>query len=1287
MSDYIATARVRVVGDLTGFREKLRTDIKKSAGTLGAIKVPVIADVKPFKQKIERELRRTPILIPVSPDLKGFRQELLAKLKRSTAGITVRIPVEVAQAAARAQRRPTAPRPTQAPGVDPIGNIANIQRATQATKQFTNAQKDELSVKKERARLENTLTSQRQSVLRSIGDETVAISRVNDLRRAEARINRELTNVSKARDAALKLGNVAKADELRILQRSLVVQKRGLDAPGATQGVREQIAATKDAAKAQRDLDAASRAAASRQAFVARGAGATALSFLKIRGATLAANAEFLAGAAAIAVFAKALQGAAELEQNLNVFAITADATATQMERAGEQARELGRDVTLPAVSAADAAESFTNLAKAGLDVENSLAGARGVLQLATAAQIDNAQATELVASALNSFTLAGTQATRVADLLTGAANESQGSITDIGIALQQSSAAARQAGISLEDTVALLTLLAKNGLRGSDAGTSLRTALLRLIRPTTKAQEELDKLNVRIRDAEGNIRANVFADLGAQLGELSNAQRDATLAIIFGQDAFRSAAILGREGASGLDAMRTATQEQGLAAELAAARTAGLIGEVEALKNNLETLGSTLGGIAIPAISTFTGEVTQSVASVQSLVQGIKDITGTIPDVPGGGLLSNLIGGPQRFLFKEVNFLREETSALIGVLKQGEGVSFERPTSQLRELRSEFTDSVDDAEDLLATLGRLTRASAGGGGAEGGRLPAQFREARVEAEGLAKSLSQATPNQIVDSLSGLLDNIEGSGEEAQKLRAQLEGVIRVVLALGRAPTVIELQAFFDQGFIETEAQKIQRQIDKFPFGIPLEVPLAAEQKLDQQIRDISAKGAVSFRSAFESSLSPDLAAAIGFDFATGLLGGANSALEGFTPPAADTGGGGLNPKQIAGRLLGLEERLTKAEITGDLNKQLAALRDIQNFINEQLTRAVVQRRPELRRDLLQRQSSVGSAIQGIIDGFKSDRDKAADDLQKARDEADQSFLDKIAGQESKIQNRLIRASTTESLKDDLAIQKALRRFYLEKLKEVRETVRDAKTRSQEIQNLNKELAQIDKDIADSEKELADQRKEKRKQQREDARESLELDIAIAEATGNTARERSAREAEIKFLQRQIRQTRQGSLERKRLILELRQAQKELKEMKDETKKTADAQAAFAFEFLQAQQGFASNLLGNLIPLGATTGLVGNVSPAGGSAPITPGGGAGGATPVRQSKQSPGGITAQAAADSAGRAGGLTAGQATTVVFLLRRLVELSASAKAGTSAPEAQNQRATMAGRMDYGI
>lgn len=347
---------------------------------------------------------------------------------------------------------------------------------------------------------------------------------------------------------------------------------------------------------------------------LSRGAAATGLSLFGLRGATLAATSAFLIGAASVTALAKALGVATSFNSQLAVFAATTGATASELEQVSAAAKTLGKDLTLPGVTATDAAEAMTELAKAGLSVQDSIAGARGVLQLAKAANIDNAQATELAAAALNAFSLAGSQATVVADTLANAANLAQGSILDVGIAFQQAASIGHTVGLTFQDTTLFITELAKAGLTGSDAGTSLRTALVRLVNPTKKARDILHDLGVSIRDASGNLRPDFFVNLGIALQGVSKAQRDQILATLGGQDAVRAFSILTRQNIKDLVAQRDALHEQGTAARIAGARLTGLAGAGANLQNTVEAIALSLGQKATPKLIAFTNGVTNLV-------------------------------------------------------------------------------------------------------------------------------------------------------------------------------------------------------------------------------------------------------------------------------------------------------------------------------------------------------------------------------------------------------------------------------------------------------------------------------------------------------------------------------------------------------------------------------------------------------------------------------------------------------------------------------------------------
>lgn len=337
-------------------------------------------------------------------------------------------------------------------------------------------------------------------------------------------------------------------------------------------------------------------------------------------------------GTAAIAAglaVTKAIGSAADFEQQLNTFQAVTGATANQMREVADTAKQLGSDLSLPATSASDAALALTELAKAGLSVEDALAGAKGVLQLGTAANISAGEAANIVATELNAFSLSGTQAVHVADLLAGAANAAQGEIADFGIAFQQVAAVAFQVNLSIEQTTGALTELARAGLKGADGGTSLRTMLLRLVPTTKEAAAFQHALGIEFDNTRsaGEQLPHLLDQYRHALSLLTPAQQQLVLTQIFGQDAIRAASILIRGGSDALNESTAAANKAGEAQKVAEAKTKGLSGAYAGLKSNLETLGITLGTAVIPPLTTFTNDVSAVVGVVTKGVTAIADL------------------------------------------------------------------------------------------------------------------------------------------------------------------------------------------------------------------------------------------------------------------------------------------------------------------------------------------------------------------------------------------------------------------------------------------------------------------------------------------------------------------------------------------------------------------------------------------------------------------------------------------------------------------------------------
>jgi TP901 family phage tail tape measure protein len=301
-----------------------------------------------------------------------------------------------------------------------------------------------------------------------------------------------------------------------------------------------------------------------------------------------------------------AVKLAGDYQQSMNVLQAVTKASASQMKDFGTKALALGADLTLPATSAKDAADAMTELAKGGLSVTQTMKAAKGVLQLSAAATISNAEAATITARALKGFSLGGNEAIRVADVLANAANKSTGDITDFAAGLSDSAAVAHSYGLTINETTAALMGLADAGIVGADGGTTLKTMLLRLT-PTTKAAKDAFKeLGIDTYNAKGQFVgiSSVIGQFHTALAKLTPEQRQQALATIFGSRAIRGANILLGDGVKAFQNYLHATQQQGAAADLAAAKMKGFKGALGGLQSQLETLAIAVGLKLLPALT-----------------------------------------------------------------------------------------------------------------------------------------------------------------------------------------------------------------------------------------------------------------------------------------------------------------------------------------------------------------------------------------------------------------------------------------------------------------------------------------------------------------------------------------------------------------------------------------------------------------------------------------------------------------------------------------------------------
>lgn len=316
-----------------------------------------------------------------------------------------------------------------------------------------------------------------------------------------------------------------------------------------------------------------------------------------------------------------------EYQSNLNEMQAVTQATAIQMQQIGKVAKDLGADMSLPATSAADAAAAMVELAKGGLSVDASMKAAKGTLQLAAAAQIDAGRAAEIQSNALNSFGLSADKAGHVADVLANTANAASGSIVDIAESLKFLGPVAKGLNIDIDSVSAAIGLLANSGIKGEQAGTSLRGILASLASPSKAAAKALDELGVKAFDQQGKFVGlrTVTDQLAKAKGRLTDAQFAAAASTAFGNEGFTAANALANSGAKAFDDMAVAVGRSGGAADVAAAKTKGLGGAIEGFKSQVETAGIGIFEKISPTLEKGARAAADVVAKITpAVVQGL---------------------------------------------------------------------------------------------------------------------------------------------------------------------------------------------------------------------------------------------------------------------------------------------------------------------------------------------------------------------------------------------------------------------------------------------------------------------------------------------------------------------------------------------------------------------------------------------------------------------------------------------------------------------------------------
>lgn len=282
----------------------------------------------------------------------------------------------------------------------------------------------------------------------------------------------------------------------------------------------------------------------------------------------------------------------ASFESQMSTVQAISQASESEMARLKALAKQMGIETKF---SATEAGQGLEYMAMAGWDVDSMLAGLPGIMNLAAASEEDLGQVSDIVTDAMTAFNLEASRSAEFADVLAQASARSNTDVAMMGQTFKYVAPVAGALGFSIQDTATAIGLMANAGIKGEQAGTSLRAIFSRIVKPTAEVASAMERIGLSVTNSDGSMRSldEILRDLRAGFSGLSESERASTAASLAGQEAMSG--MLALVNASDEDYEKLSDSiyhAKGAAEEMAGVRMDNLKGDVTLLKSSAEGAG-----------------------------------------------------------------------------------------------------------------------------------------------------------------------------------------------------------------------------------------------------------------------------------------------------------------------------------------------------------------------------------------------------------------------------------------------------------------------------------------------------------------------------------------------------------------------------------------------------------------------------------------------------------------------------------------------------------------------
>lgn len=319
-------------------------------------------------------------------------------------------------------------------------------------------------------------------------------------------------------------------------------------------------------------------------------------------------------------VGAAAIKVGADFDKGMSEVKAISGATGAEFTALRDKAIELGAKTSF---SATESAAAFKFMAQAGWKTGDMLNGIEGVMNLAAASGEDLAVTSDIVTDALTAFGLQASDSAMFADVLAQASSDTNTNVGLMGETFKYVAPIAGAMGYSIQDTAKAIGLMANNGIKGSNAGTALRSVLTNLANPTKDMKALMDEYGISLTDSEGNMKSldTVMLDLRSAFSGMTEEQKVSNAATLAGKFGMSGLLAIVNASSESYDALgQSLDNSSGAAQKMADIMLDNLAGSFEQFKGALETLGIQLSDILAPKLRAIVDTLTGFIESISKM-------------------------------------------------------------------------------------------------------------------------------------------------------------------------------------------------------------------------------------------------------------------------------------------------------------------------------------------------------------------------------------------------------------------------------------------------------------------------------------------------------------------------------------------------------------------------------------------------------------------------------------------------------------------------------------------